>query len=142
MPMRKQTWLWTAAILQLLTAAVHSLSFFAKEVPDNDTEKQLHELITTYKKDLGFGFAPTFHDFFLALSASFALLYLFGGLLSIYFIRKKISIDLLKGFLNISIIVYAINFITTACFTFIFPIVFTGLVFIALLPARFTLKAK
>ena len=43
----KQTWLWVTAIFQLLTALVHSMSFFVKEVPANDTEKQLHELITT-----------------------------------------------------------------------------------------------
>ena len=77
-----------------------------------------------------------------ALSAGFALLYLFGGLLGIYFIRKKMSTDLLKGYLNISILVYGINFIVTAYFTFIFPIAFTGLVLIALVLARFTLKAK
>ena len=80
--------------------------------------------------------------FLLALSAGFALLYLLGGLLGIYFIRKKMSTDLLKGYLNISILVYGINFIVTAYFTFIFPIAFTGLVLIALVLARFTLKAK
>ena len=142
MQKQKLTWLWVAAILQLLTALFHSMTLFAKEVPTNDTEKQLHELIMTYKKDLGLGFAPTFRDFILALSTSFALLYLLGGLLSIYFMRKKLSTDLLKGFLNISILVYGINFIVTAYFTFIFPIAFTGLVLIALLLARFTLKTK
>jgi len=142
MQKQKLTWLWVAAILQLLTALVHSMSFFAKDVPANETEKQLHELIMTYKKDLGLGFAPTFHDFLMALSAGFALLYLLGGLLGIYFIRKKMSTDLLKGYLNISILVYGINFIVTAYFTFIFPIAFTGLVLIALVLARFTLKAK
>jgi len=69
MQKQKLTWLWVAAILQLLTALVHSMSFFAKDVPANETEKQLHELIMTYKKDLGLGFAPTFHDFLMALSA-------------------------------------------------------------------------
>jgi hypothetical protein len=142
MQKQKLTWLWIAAILQLLTALVHSMSFFAKDVPANDTEKQLHELIMTYKKDLGLGFAPTFHDFLMALSAGFALLYLFGGLLGIYVIRKKSSPDFLKGFLNISILVYGINFIVAAYFTFIIPISFTCLVFIAVLIARFTLKAK
>lgn len=139
---KKLTWLWIAAIVQILTALVHSSSFFVKDIPANDTEKQLHELIMTYKKDLGLGFAPTFHDFFLALSAGFALLYLLGGLLGIYFIQKKLNPDLLKGFLNISILVYGINFIVAACFTFIFPIAFTGLVLITLLIARFTLKAN
>jgi hypothetical protein len=139
---RKQTWLWIAGILQLLTAIVHSLNFFVKNVPANDTERQLHELITTYKKDLGAGFAPTFYDFFIALSACFALLYFFGGWLSIFFIRKRLSVDLLKGFLNITLLVFGINFIVTAYFTFIFPIVFTGLVFIALLATRFTLTPK
>jgi hypothetical protein len=138
----KQTWLWIAGILQLLTAIIHSTSFFVKNVPVNDTEKQLHELITTYKKDLGAGFAPTFYDFFIALSACFALLYLFGGLLSIFFIRKAPGVDLLIGFLNISLLVFGINFIVTAYFTFIFPIVFTGLCLVALLAARVTLKPK
>ena len=91
---------------------------------------------------MGIGFAPTFHDFFIALSACFVLLYFFGGLLSIFFIRKKVNADLLKGFLNISILIFGINFIVTSYFTFIFPIVFTGLVFIALLLTRITLQSK
>ena len=41
-------WLRTAAVFQLLTAAVHSLSFFRQLTGTNDTERQLIELLAKF----------------------------------------------------------------------------------------------
>ena len=131
-------WMYTTVALQLLTAAFHSLSFIMKEEPTNDTEKQLHELITTYSKDLGAGFHPTMMDIFLSLSACFALLYLFGGLSNWFLMKKKTGSNIMKGILNISLIVFGICFVVMAFFTFLPPIACTGLVFIALIATRLT----
>jgi hypothetical protein len=47
-----------AAIVQLLTAVFHSLSFFVKPEAKNDTEKQLIELSTHYHPDAAWAFIP------------------------------------------------------------------------------------
>ena len=132
-------WMYTTVVLQLFTAVFHSLSFIIKEEPANDTERQLHELLTTYHKDLGAGFHPTMMNLFISLSACFALLYLFGGLTNGFLMKKKAGSHILKGILNISLIVFGICFALMVGFTFLIPITCTGLVFIALVAARLTL---
>jgi hypothetical protein len=131
-------WLKTAAVLQILTALVHATSFFIKDEPQNETEKQLNELFTTYHKDLGAGFHPTFSDLFISVSAGFGLLYLLGGLLN-WYLLKRVNPEIMKGVLNINILVFGICFGVAAVFTFIMPIVFTGLVFLALLITRLSM---
>jgi hypothetical protein len=128
-------WIKIAGTLQILTALVHSMSFFVKEKPSNETEKQLHDLFITYQKDLGAGFHPTFSDIFISLSAGFALLYFFGGLLNWYLV-KRINPEIMKGVLNIQILAFGICFGVAAIYTFIMPIIFTGAVFLTLLVAR------
>ena len=54
---RYSFWLWVAVIVQLLTAGLHSVSLFASPPPLNDTERQLYDLMSTYRKDFGAGFA-------------------------------------------------------------------------------------
>ena len=76
---RYNFWLWVVVVFQLLTALAHSLSFIVTPVPLNDTEKQLLDLMTNYRLDMGAGFHRSTNNLFMALSACFPLLYLFGG---------------------------------------------------------------
>ena len=95
--MKRIIWLKITIVLQLLTAGIHSLSFFSDPVAKNETESQLIDLISNYHNDLGAGFTPTFSDLFTALSACFSLLCLFGGLLNMYLLRKNIPAETMKG---------------------------------------------
>jgi len=61
-------WIWGAIITQLLTAVFHSLSFFMKPEPQNETEKELLDLTSNYKPDSGMGFHPSFADLFTGAS--------------------------------------------------------------------------
>ncbi len=131
-------WLKVAALFQLLTSALHSLSFVMKPEPTSETEKQLLDLMNTYKMDGGLGFSPTFQDLFTSMSASFTLLYLFGALLNWFLLRKQASEDILEGVLNIQVLIFGILFVVCAFFTFLPPIVCTGLVFLSLLLASRT----
>ena len=130
----------TASILQIVTAVVHSLSFVKSPDPANDTEKQIKALTTNYHMDAGAGFHPTYADFFNSLSASFTLLFLFGGLLNRYVISKKVQPDILKGILNINLVVFGTMFLVTALLTFLPPTLFTGVVFLLLFLARIFYK--
>jgi hypothetical protein len=128
-------WLWAAVVFQLLTAAFHSLSFVVTPELNNETERQIHELITTYRADLGAGFKPTFENLFMALSSCFTFVCLLGGLTNGYLLRKKVSSDILKGVTLINVIVFGAMFVVMAFLTFLPPIICTGLIFVSLLLA-------
>jgi hypothetical protein len=136
---QSKTWIYLTAILMLLTGFFHSLSLFVKSEPVNETERQMLDLIANYKMDAGGGFYPTFGNLFTALSSCFSLLYLFGGILFIYFVCKNLETDLFKGVLNIAIFFFGICFLMMAFFTFLPPIICTCLVFVCLILSRFTL---
>ena len=84
-------WIWGTIITQLLIAAFHSLSFFIQPEPQNETEKQLLDLINNYKPDAGMGFHPGFSNLLTGLSACFTLICLFAAWINWYFKRKGIT---------------------------------------------------
>jgi len=134
---RYSFWLWLAVVFQLLNAAGHSLSFFVTQVPTNDTERQLLDLMANYRLDMGAGFHRTTHQLFTALSACFPLFYLLGALNNIYCLKKKVDVGLLRGLLAIQLIVFGIAFGVVFVFAFLPPILLTGLVFVFLAAAFF-----
>ncbi len=133
-------WIWGTIVTQLLTSIFHSLSFFAKQEPTNETEKQLIELTTNYKADLGMGFHRSFAELFIALSLCFTLICLFGALLNWYLHRKKIAAELWKGVLMIEIIIFGAVAAAMLIFTFAPPIICTLLIFIFVCGAYFSRK--
>ena len=128
-------WLSAAVLFQLITAIVHSLSLFIDVPPASDTEVQLQTLITTYHMSLGAGFSPTYSDLFTALSSCFTFLCLFAGLTNGYLLIKHAEPNLMKGILAINVAIFGVVFIVMAVFTFLPPIVCTGLIFFNLLAA-------
>ena len=81
----------------LITAVLHSLSLFVSPAPENDTERQMLSLITTYKMDAGAGFQPTYSNLFTALSSCFSFVCLLGGLTLGYLMIKHTEPKLMKG---------------------------------------------
>ncbi|MCW5911557.1 MAG: hypothetical protein KIT62_10805 [Cyclobacteriaceae bacterium] len=134
------TWLKTASVFQFITAVIHATSLFLKPPPANDTEKQLFELMDTYKFDFGAGFHRTMGELTLALSACFCLVCLLGGLINWYLIRKKADTEIMKGIITINLVVFGICFGLMATFAFLPPIVLSGLIFLFLIPARLTIS--
>lgn len=128
-------WLSAAVLFQFLTAAFHALSLFIKLEPANDTERQLVALLTAYKMDAGAGFNPTFSNLFTALSSCFSFVCLLGGLTLGYLMLKHTEPKLMRGIIGINVLVFGAIFVVMAVFTFLPPIVCTGLIFINLLAA-------
>ena len=128
--------------LLFLTAAVHSLSLFVSPTPENEAERMLHQLFTTYQKDLGGGFHRTFSDLFTALSSCFSFVCLLGGLINAYLLKKKVSAEILRGITLINVIVFGGIFAVMAFFTFLPPIILTGLILVTLLAGYFTLRSE
>ena len=131
-------WLIAAVIFQFITAALHSLSFIITPELHNDTERQLHELITNYHPDMGGGFHPSFWNLFTALSACYPLLCILGGLTLGYLLLKHIGPELMRGIILINLIVFVVCFVIVLIFTFLPPIILTGLIVINLLAAYIT----
>lgn len=125
-------WIWGTIITQLLSAVFHSLSFIAPAKPRNDTEKQLIELTTKYKIDMGAGFKRSFGQLFIGVSTCFTMIFLLGAALNWYFLKAGISADVWKGLLLIELIAYGAVFLLQVRFTFLPPIIVTGLVFLFL----------
>jgi hypothetical protein len=124
-------WFWLAVVFQFITAAIHSISLFVTPEPGNETERQLFELLTTYRFEMGSGFTPTMANITTALSSCFTLLYAFAGLINAFLLRRRAN-DLTRGVLAINVLVFGASFVIMAAFTFPPPIILTGLVFVCL----------
>ena len=133
-------WIKSAIFFQLLTATMHSISFFNKPVGDNEIEKQMIDIMTTHKLNVGAGFTPTFYNIFTGVSVGFSLLFILGGLINIYLIKMKVSDSVWNGIININLFIYGICFASNLFLTFLPPIICTGLIFLSLLIARITFK--
>lgn len=129
-------WLKTAAVFQLLTAFIHSLSLFFRPPPNNETERQIFDLMQNYKFDFGGGFHRSMSDLTTGLSICFCLACLLGGLMNQYLLRKRIGDDVMQGVININLIVFGMCFAGMLIFTFLPPIILSGLVFVFLVLAR------
>lgn len=127
-------------VAMLVTTAAHAMSLFVENAPGNDTEKQLLNLMATYKLDAGAGFHPTMKGLFTALSSCFSILTLFGALVLIY-LPKRIEPQVLKGLLTIMIVCFGVCFGFMAAMTFLPPIVCSGLILAGLIGARFTVPS-
>ena len=79
-------------------------------------------------------------ELMLALSACFTLLYLFGGLVNNFLLRRSQDTNLLRGLLWINVLVFGICFVLMALFTFWPPIILTGLVWLFLCLALITIQ--
>jgi len=123
-------WIWGLVIMQLLTAFFHSLSFVAKPKPKNETERQLIDLVSKYKPDMGGGIRRSFSQMFIGVSTCFTMVYTFGAVINWYFVKSELSSETWKGLLLIEVISYGILFLLMIRFTFWPPIIVTGLVFI------------
>ena len=121
-------WLWAAIVFQFLTAGIHAVSLFISPEPRNESERQLFELLNTYRIDAGGGFHPSFTNLFTALSSCFSFVCLLGGLINAYLLKKHADAGMMKGIIGINLLVFGAIFAVMAVFTFLPPIICTGLI--------------
>lgn len=129
-------WIRIAAIFQILTGLIHSISLFVHPQPTNDTERLMIEQMETYHMNLGAGFHKTMAELFLALSAHFTLAFLLGGLINLFLLQKKADVSILKTVLTINVIIFGLSFGLNLVHAFLPPIILTGLTFLFLLIGR------
>lgn len=139
---RYRFWLWAAIVLLLLTAVIHTTTLFITPEPQNDTERQLLNLLAGYKQDFGAGFQRTLKEIFIALSASFSLICLLGGLTLLRINRNGVDLRLMKGVVGVHAFVFGLCFFLMAAYTFLPPIILTGLIFLCLLVTYFLIPRQ
>lgn len=125
--------------LMAITGLFHSISLFTSPKPQNETESQLIELMNSYQMDMGFGFQPSMANLVTALSSCFSLICFLGVLLLMILAKNDSSNAMTRPILNALLLCFTILFVIMFCFTFIAPVVCTGLIFLALLGARYYL---
>jgi hypothetical protein len=127
--LRRHTfWLKGAVGLMALTAVIHGTSLFVTPVADNDTERQLLELMQSHRIDAGAGFHPSMRNLMTALSSCFSFVYLLGAATTWHLLRARVGVDVLRGFVAINVVVFGAAFAVMLAFTFLPPIVLTALV--------------
>lgn len=129
-------------VFQILTALIHSASFFVDQVPTNETERQLVELMQNYKADLGAGYHRTMEELFTSVSACLTLFCLFGGLMTRYLSKNIENTRILRGVMAINAFTFGIAFIVMLFFAFLPPRVCMGLIFFSALASTLSLKQK
>jgi len=139
---RYRFWLWLAVVVLLLNALIHSVTLFIQPAAQDETQRQLFDLMATYKQDFGAGFKRSTNELVTALSASFSLLCLLGGLTLAFLLRKQAEVRIMKGVVGIHVLVFGICFAVIAVFTFLAPIVLIGLVLLSLLLAYFLIPRQ
>jgi len=139
---RYRFWLWTAVVVLFVTALIHSLTLFFQPAPQGETQRQLFDLMANYKQDFGAGFKRSTKELVTALSACFSLVCLLGGLTLAFLLRKQADVRLLKGIVGIHGLVFGICFALMVVFTFLPPIVLTGLIFVSLVLSYFLIPRQ
>ena len=133
-------WFKIAINAQFIAAGLHALSLFISLPATNETEKQLTTLMDNYKFDLGAGFHRTMSEMTLVFSACFSLVCLLGGLVNWYLLKKKVEPEVLKGVINVNLIVFGILLVLVLTNAFLFPILLIGLIFFFLILSRLTIS--
>ena len=82
-----RTWLITAIVFQILTAGIHSLSFFVPPKPQNDTEKQLFELMENHQIHFA-GATVTMDGIMEGFGLWFALSLIWLGVMSLFLVKQ------------------------------------------------------
>lgn len=139
--MKKYTfWLKMAIALQFITGFFHLLSFLSKPEPENDSEKQLFDLMSNYRFDLGAGFLRSMEDLMNAFSITFTLLLFFSGAVNLFLLKSNLPSQTIKGVVLINLATYLICFVAMGLLTFLPPIVCVGLIVATLFISYLTLK--
>ena len=117
----------SGAVALLIVGLVHSLSFFEKQVPANDTERQLLDLMANYRLNL-MGSMRSMNNLLRGFSISFMLAALVMGAVDLVVCRERES--LLKRVALVNTIWLAAMTVVSLRYFFVMP---TSFLVVALL---------
>ncbi len=119
----KDTWgrrlFTTGAVVLILLGLVHSLSLLEKQVPANETERQLLDLMSNYKFNV-MGSMRSMNDFLTGFSIAFMVGMIGMGVLDLVLARE--SAGLLKRVALVNIISLAVMAAVSLRYFFVVPV--------------------
>ncbi len=130
-------WFKAASWALLVTGLFHSLSLLNKPVGENETERQLIELMTTYQ--LG-GINRTMYDLFFFFSLNLTLFSLFVAVINLLFARFYMPSEHARKFITANLVFWTIFLVPLYLLTFIVPIACYTVVWLLLLVSFFLSK--
>lgn len=133
-------WLKAAMFTQLATGMIHSLSLFGVASPQNETEKQLYNLIETHQMNMGAGFYRTWNQIFNSISITFSLFFFFVGFLNLLVLQTDIDKIFVQKLLRLQLFVFGILSFVMLKLAFLPPVICCLIIFIFLLLAYLNLK--
>ena len=133
-------WLKAAMFSQLATAMIHSLSLIGIASPQNETEKQLYDLIENYQLNMGAGFFRTWNQIFNSISISFSLFFFFVGFLNLLVLQTDIDKIFVQKLVRLQLFVFGILSFVMFKLAFLPPIICCLAIFVFLLFTYLNLK--
>jgi len=112
-------WFKAGSWALVVTALLHSLSLLQKPVGENETERQLFELMMTYTLS---GVNQTMYDLYFFFSLSMTLFTLFVAALNLMFAKYYMPSEHARKFILANVIFWTIFLIPLSLLTFILPI--------------------
>ena len=126
------------ALWLLILGAVHSTSLFIKQVPANDTERQILDLMTSYRFNL-MGSLRSMSDLMRGFSVAFMLAPLAFGVLDLMLARERAG--LLKRAALVQVIWLAAMIVVALRYFFALPLSFLVVALLIFALARLKLPA-
>jgi len=112
-------WFKAGSWTLILTALLHSLSLLQKPVGENETERQLFELMMTYSLS---GVNRTMYDLFFFFSLSMTMFTLFVAAINLMFAKYYMPSEHARKFIGANVVFLTLFLIPLLLFTFIAPI--------------------
>ncbi len=134
------TWHKTASWATLLTGCIHSLNFLSEPQPQNETEKQLFDLLENYKFALPGGFERSMGELMLFFNLDMSIFLISWGIINLFIARYFMPSAKDRPFLWLNLVVMTIYLVATYLLTFLIPLMCVGIMWLFFAVAAFTYK--
>ena len=105
----------------LVTGVIHSLSFLNEPQPQNDSERQLFDLLSNYHFDLGAGAMRSMQDLLNFFSLSLTFFCLFAGVLNLLVVKHFDNEALAKSVVTFNAAFWTVYLVPLYLLTFLPP---------------------
>ena len=119
--MRYKTFFKIGSWALLATAGFHAVSFFVPPTPENESERQMLDLMSNYQMDMGAGIQRSMQELFNFFSITFSFLALFAGGLNLLLVRYFDHADLARKVVGFNALAWTAFLIPLYFLTFLPP---------------------
>jgi hypothetical protein len=108
------------AILLIVTACLHTVGLVQEPVAENETERTMLSLMSSYQMDL-MGKKVTIMDLYTFFSLNFTILTLVIGVFDLWILKQNVGSAFLKKIMMGNVLIWALYLIPLFVWTFLLP---------------------